>query len=126
MPGVLADRLRAPWTAIHVETSRTQRSSEAARDRIAECLRLAQRLGGEAVTVPATDVTQGLVDYAHDNNFTHIVIAKSHRSRWSELWRGSNTHRLIRRAGDIHVHVIAEPQRDLARGGQDTSRSARA
>ncbi len=110
-----ADRLRAPWTAIHVETSRTHRLDEAARDRIAECQRLAQRLGGEAVTVPATDVTQGLIDYAHDNNFTHVVIAKSRRSRWSELWRGSNTHRLIRRAGDIHVHVIAEPQREAGR-----------
>ncbi|HXO01150.1 MAG TPA: sensor histidine kinase KdpD, partial [Stellaceae bacterium] len=110
-----ADRLRAPWTAIHVETSRTHRLSEAARDRIADCQRLAQRLGGEAVTVPAADVTQGILDYARDNNFTHVVIAKSRRSRWSELWRGSNTHRLIRRAGDIHVHVIAEPQRD-ARG----------
>ena len=52
----LADRLRAPWTAIYVETSRTQRLSEAERDRIAECLRLAERLGGEAVTVPAADV----------------------------------------------------------------------
>ena len=116
---LIADRLRAPWTAIHVETSRTHRLSEAERDRIAECLRLAQRLGGDAASVPATDVTQGLVDYAHDNNFTHVVIAKSHRSRWSELWRGSNTHRLIRRAGDLHVHVIAEPNRDLARAGED-------
>jgi two-component system sensor histidine kinase KdpD len=116
---LIADRLRAPWTAINIETSRTHRLSEAARDRIADCLRLAQRLGGDAVTVPATDITQGLVDYAHDNNFTHVVIAKSHRSRWSELWRGSNTHRLIRRAGDLHVHVIAEPQRDPAHGAQD-------
>ena len=113
-----ADRLRAPWTAIHVETSRTHRLGEAARDRIAECQRLAQRLGGEAVTVPAADVTQGILDYAHDNNFTHVVIAKSRRSRWSELWRGSNTHRLIRRAGDIHVHVIAEPQLEAGRGGR--------
>jgi two-component system sensor histidine kinase KdpD len=109
---VFADRLHAPWTAIYVETSRTHRLDEAARDRISDCQRLAQRLGGEAVTVPAADVTQGLIDYARDNNFTHVVIAKSRRSPWSELWRGSNTHRLIRRAGDLHVHVIAEPHRD--------------
>jgi two-component system sensor histidine kinase KdpD len=107
---VFADRLHAPWTAIHIETSRTHRLTEAERDRISECQRLAQRLGGEAVTMPAADVTQGLIDYARDHNFTHIVIAKSRRSPWSEWWRGSNTHRLIRRAGDLHVHVIAEPQ----------------
>jgi two-component system sensor histidine kinase KdpD len=32
---VFADRLRAPWTAIYIETSRTHRLGEAARDRIA-------------------------------------------------------------------------------------------
>jgi len=108
----LADRLRAPWTAIHVETSRTHRMSEAQRDCIGECLRLAQRLGGDAVTVPAPDVTQGLLDYARDNNFTHLVICKSRRTRWSELWRGSATHKLIRRAADISIHVISEQQRE--------------
>jgi two-component system, OmpR family, sensor histidine kinase KdpD len=114
---LFADRLRAPWTAIHIETPASQRLGDAARDRLSECLRLAQQLGGEAVTVPAADATQGLIDYARANNFTHVVIAKSRRSRWSELWRGSNTHRLIRRAGDIHVHVIAEPQREAKSAG---------
>ena len=42
----MADTMRAPWTAIHVETSRTARLSEAEQDRIADALRLAQRLGG--------------------------------------------------------------------------------
>src|SRR6185437_732997 len=59
----LADRLHAPWTAIHVETSRTQRLSEAQRDLIADGLRLAERLGGEAMTVPAHDVSTGLLQY---------------------------------------------------------------
>ncbi len=104
----LADRLRAPWTAIHIETSRTQGLSEAERDRIADCLRQAERLGGEAVTVPSADVATGIIEYAQANNFTHIVIAKSRRPRWSEYLRGSVTHQLIRRAGDISIHVIAE------------------
>ncbi|MCC6914191.1 MAG: sensor histidine kinase KdpD [Rhodospirillaceae bacterium] len=104
----LADRLRASWTAVHVETSRSLRLSEPEKSRIAECLRLAEHLGAATVTLPAADVPGGVVDYAQSNNVTHIVIAKSNRSRWSELWRGSVTHQLIRRAGDISVHVIAE------------------
>ncbi len=104
----LADRLRAPWTAIHAETSRSHRLSEPERDRIAEGLRLAERLGGEAVTVPAAEVADAIIDYARANNFTHVVIAKSRRSRWSEWLRDSVTHRLIRYAGDISIHVIAE------------------
>ena len=104
----LADRLRAPWTAINIETSRTQRLDEKARDRIAESLRLAQGLGAVVVTIPATDVATGIVDYAEANNFTHIVIAKSRRSRWAEMLRGSVTYQVIRRAGDISVHVISD------------------
>ncbi|HEV2551958.1 MAG TPA: sensor histidine kinase KdpD [Stellaceae bacterium] len=118
----LADRLRAPWTAIYVETSRSQRLDDKERDRVAEWLRLAERLGGEPVTVPGADIGSGIIDYATENNCTHIVIAKSRRSRWSELLRGSTTYRLIRRAGDISVHVIAEPRAaaEPAAGGAST------
>src|SRR5262249_16022845 len=42
----LADRLHAPWTALHVETSRSLQFSEDERNRIADTLRLAQRLDG--------------------------------------------------------------------------------
>src|ERR1700743_1374938 len=38
----LADRLRASWTAVHVETGTSQ--SEAERDRVAQLLRLAERM----------------------------------------------------------------------------------
>ncbi|MBV9824694.1 MAG: sensor histidine kinase KdpD [Alphaproteobacteria bacterium] len=103
----LADRLHAPWTAIHIETSRVQRLDEEQRDRIAEVLRLAERLGGEAYTLPGQSVADGILQYARANNFTHVVIAKTRRPRWSEWLRGSVTHQLIRRAGDISVHVIA-------------------
>lgn len=119
----VADRLRAPWTAIHVETSRSLRLSEAEHDRIAGALRVAERLGGEAATVPGQDVAISLVEFARANNVTHIVIAKSGRTRWSELLHGSVTHRLIRLAGDISVHVIAEP-RIAETGGREAVRPA--
>ena len=115
----LADRLRAPWTAIHIETSRSLRLTEEQRDRVAESLRLAQRLGGDTVTVPGTDVAEGMLSYARANNFTHLVIAKSRRPRWSEWLRGSTTHHLIRQAGDISVHVIAEREEPSLTGHPD-------
>ena len=49
----VADRLQAPWTALSVETRRSLRLSEEERDRIADTLRLAERLGGESITVPS-------------------------------------------------------------------------
>ena len=44
-----ADRLRAPWAALHVETPRSAGMSEADKDRLAATLRLAEQLGGEAI-----------------------------------------------------------------------------
>ncbi len=48
----MADGLRVPWAAINVETAASARASEPERDRVAEVLRLAQRLGAEVVTIP--------------------------------------------------------------------------
>ena len=84
-------------------------SSEEQRDRIADTLRLAQALGGEAVTIPGGDrrIADDVIAYAQANNVTQIVIGKSTRSRWFEMLHGSVVHDLVRRSGNISVHVIA-------------------
>ena len=105
----LADRLRAPFIALAVETRRWATLSEPARDRIAETLRLAERLGGEAVTVPGIgeSIAEVVVAYAEAHNVTHIVVGKADRSRFFEILHGSVVHDLVRRSGAISVHVIA-------------------
>ena len=102
----IADRLRARWTAINVETSRSLRIGEAERNRIAEAMRLAERLGAETVSLPGQDVAETIADYARTHNFTHIIVAKRAGSRWLDLIRGSVTHQLIRNAGGANVHVM--------------------
>ena len=104
----LADRLHAAWTAVYVETPSAQHFSDAERDRVAEALRVAVRLGGQAITVPASNVADGVVDYAHANNFTHIVTSTTHRSWWATVLRRSTTYEIIRRAGGVSVHVVPE------------------
>jgi two-component system sensor histidine kinase KdpD len=103
----MADRLRAPWVALHVETARSLRLSEEQRDRIADTLRLGEQLGAQAVTVPGRDPADEIVRYAQAGNVTHIVIGKSSTSRLAQLLRGSVTQELIRCAGNISVHVVA-------------------
>jgi two-component system, OmpR family, sensor histidine kinase KdpD len=105
----LADRLHAPWTALYVETRRSLQLSEEERDRIAQTLRLAERLEGEAITMPAAArrIADDVLGFARKNNVTHIIIGKSTRSRWFEMLQGSVVHDLVRRAGNISVHVIA-------------------
>ncbi len=105
----LADRLHGPWTALHVESRRSLQLSEEERDRIADTLRLAQVLGGEAVTIPGSGrhIADDVIGYAKGHNVTQIVIGKSSRTRWFEIVHGSVVHDLVRRSGNISVHVIA-------------------
>jgi len=117
----LADKLRASWAAVYVETSRANGLSEAERDRVAESLRIAERLGGEAVTVPATNVADGILEYSRANNITQIVVSKSQRSWWSELLRHSPALDVIRRAGDIGVHVVPDQLTRAMKGPQASS-----
>ncbi|QAU45339.1 sensor histidine kinase [Bradyrhizobium guangzhouense] len=104
----LADRLHAPFTAISIETRRSLQLSDQERDRLADTLRLAESLGGEALTIPAVGrrIADDVINFAQGNNVTQIVIGKSTRSRWFEMTRGSVVHDLVRRAGNISVHVI--------------------
>src|SRR6202047_4862026 len=103
----VADRMQVPWTAIYVETARTQRLSDAERDRIADFLRLAERLGASTITIPGRNIAEEVLAYATGNNITQIVIGKSSRSRWFEMVHGSVVHDLVRRSGNVSVHVIA-------------------
>ncbi|HEY4200739.1 MAG TPA: sensor histidine kinase KdpD [Devosiaceae bacterium] len=103
----LADRMRAPWVALNIETVRTAGSSEADKDRLAASLRLAEQLGGDSLVLPGQDVATEIIRYASANNVTHIVIGKPHKPQWREFFQGSVSHDLIRHAGDISVHVIS-------------------
>src|SRR6188472_1209380 len=105
----LADRLHAPFTALCVETRRSLQWNEEERDRVADTLRLAEALGGEAMTVPGAgrSIADDLIGFAQANNVTQIIIGKSARSRWFEILHGSVVHDLVRRSGNISVHVIA-------------------
>ncbi|WHQ70274.1 sensor histidine kinase [Methylorubrum extorquens] len=103
----LADRLHAPWTALVVEGPRAASLSEAARDRVAEALRLANRLGGDAVTLPGgRRIADDILAYARAANVNHIVVGKATRSWIFELVNGSVVHDLVRRSGNISVHVV--------------------
>src|SRR3954452_12913263 len=99
----LADRLHGPWTALYVEGRRSLQLSEEERDRVADTLRLAESLGGEAVTVPSAGrrIADDVIRYAQTNNVTQIIIGKSSRSRWFEILHGSVVHELVRRSGHL-------------------------
>ena len=114
----MASRLRAPWVAVNVETNRSINLTEAQRDTIAATLRLAEQLGGEAITVPGRETSEEIMRYAAANNVTHIVIGGPKQPAWREWFQPSTASLLIRKAGDISVHVISgDDQRETSRRG---------
>ncbi|MBR0795217.1 sensor histidine kinase KdpD [Bradyrhizobium jicamae] len=119
----VSDRLHAPWTAISIETRRSLQLTDGERDSLADTMRLAEALGGEALTIPGVGrrIADDLINYAQANNVTQIIIGKSTRSRWFELARGSVVHDLVRRAGNISVSVIAGDEPPVAKAQVQTA-----
>jgi two-component system sensor histidine kinase KdpD len=122
----LADRLHGPWTAIYIESQRSAQLTDQQRDRIAETLRLSQTLGGDTVTIPGghRHIAEDVIEYAQANNITQIIIGKSTRSRVFEMINGSVVHDLVRKAGNISVHVIAGEDAPEERGAKQAPSGA--
>jgi len=119
----LADRLHAPWSAISIETRRSLQLTDEQRDRLADTLRLAEALGGEALTIPGVGrrIADDVMAFAQANNVTQIIIGKATRSWWFEIIRGSVVHDLVRRAGNISVNVIAGDELPVAKSAVQTA-----
>jgi two-component system, OmpR family, sensor histidine kinase KdpD len=118
----LADQLHAPWTAINVETATGGRARPQARDSIAAAMRLAEVLGAETVVIPGPNVADTIIEHARANNITHIIVGKSRRGHWRDLFGRSVTRQVIDRAGGINIHVIEAPPAQA----QPTDTAARA
>lgn len=102
----IADALRAPWTALHVETPRAQQFGEEERRRLAAALNLASQLGASVVSVPADSAIEGIKSYVAEARATQLIVGKSARSRWFELRHGSVVDRLVRETPGVAVHVL--------------------
>ena len=102
----LADALRAPWTALHIETPRTGALAPDDRTRLNQSMALAAQLGGATATIPAQTVVEGLSAYAGEARATQIVVGKSSRPWWFEVRHGSVVDQLVRNLTDVAVHVL--------------------
>ncbi|MFC0205732.1 DUF4118 domain-containing protein [Novosphingobium soli] len=126
----MADALKAPWSAVHIETRRDRQFDDDDRRRLADTLALASRLGASTASIPAVDVAEGLRGFAREARATQIVIGKSARSWLFERRHGSVVDRLVRTLGDVAIHVLpaapasAEPRRRPSRRGIDWGRPA--
>jgi two-component system sensor histidine kinase KdpD len=104
-----ADRLAAPWYALHFENARTQRLGAPAQERIVQTLRLAETMGAETLTLPGSrKIADELLAWAREHNITRIVIAKRRRPRWYAWLHGSIVGELVRSASGIELQIVAD------------------
>jgi len=101
----LADLMDAPWMAVTVERPGAQ-LDDGARKRLDDALALARTLGAETETLAGNDIPAELLRFAKFENVTQIVIGRSHGKFFSELFRRSLPHELVRRAQDIAIHLV--------------------
>ena len=112
----LADALRAPWTAVHIETPRSAAFTDVENIQLADALHLAAQLGGQVATVPAESVLEGLKNFTAQARATQLIVGKSIRSRWFELRHGSIVDRLVRETPGLAVHVLPTTPAPVPRG----------
>ncbi len=120
----LASGMKAPWSAVYIETPGEDAYARENRERIWQELRLAENMGAEVATITGTSVSDALVEYALRHNITKIVVGKPAKSRLRELLRPPIVDQIIRKSGHIDVYVVSIGPTDRKNGLQTRSKEA--
>jgi two-component system sensor histidine kinase KdpD len=108
----MADRYRTELLAVAVATPRWASASPEQKRALEDNLRFAEDLGAEVVRVQGSDVAKALMQVAHDKNVGSIIIGHSRHGRLHEIVRGSIVLNLLRSAGNVDVHVVADREQE--------------
>lgn len=98
----------APWSVVHVERPSGSRSDPRSAGRLSEAFKLAEQLGARPVTLSSDDIVRAVLDHAHRNNITQIVIGKTRGGRFSEWTGRALATELLRKAQGVAIHVVTE------------------
>ncbi|MCK6419227.1 MAG: universal stress protein, partial [Alphaproteobacteria bacterium] len=93
---------QTPWIALHVESMTDVLFSDKQRDNIDGALRLADELGGEAVTIRGgANIADDIIAFTRSRNATRILIGRSNRSDISDMLFPSVSRQLVIKAKDF-------------------------
>src|SRR5277367_3533378 len=104
----IAGRLATNWYAVYVETpdSDHRHGDPEAFARLEEYERMARELGARVVTLKGKSVAETLIDFAQQENISHVVFGQSARSRFDILLRGSIINRFLAEMRETTVQVV--------------------
>ncbi len=106
----LGTSVHAELFALFVESDRQIARLEEDRERVEEALRMAERLGMETARRAGRDIVAEILAFAQSRNITLIIVGKPIKQRWKEILYGSVVDELVRRSGDISVHVLTSEE----------------
>ncbi len=113
----VAQRRHLPWSAVHVDDGQTL--DEQARTRLQTAQQLAERLGGEVVSLRAGEVARTLLQHAAERRASLVMVGQSRRRWWRHLLGGGVGARLLREGHGLEISVLDDsertPEKPLAR-----------
>lgn len=108
----MADYLGANCFAVSVVPLRDHnRLPKQDRDALEKHLNFARNLHIETRILEGDDAAETIVDFARRNQITHILLSRRNRSSWSRLFGTDLILRVVRKAKDIRVIIVAERRR---------------
>jgi two-component system sensor histidine kinase KdpD len=102
----IAQRARGELLVVHVREGHDRDAPW-----LQDVARLTRDLGGTFDVIDSDEPVDSVLGFAYRQFVTQILVGEPLRSRWQELLRGSFVDRLIRKATNIDIHVIARRER---------------
>ena len=104
----MADYLGADCFAVSVTPRDPERLSKQEREAIEKHLNFARNLHIETRILEGDDAAESIVDFARRNEITQIVLSRYDHTSWTHLFEGDLTMRIVQKAKDIRVIIVAE------------------
>jgi two-component system sensor histidine kinase KdpD len=109
-----AGRLNTDWFVVYVETPEeapNRIDAEAQRHLLANIER-ARELGAEVVRLQARDPVPAIIDFARSHGVSTIIIGRSHRPWWRQLFGRSIPIRLVNQSAGFDIHIVSLSDED--------------
>lgn len=104
----VAQRRHLPWSAVHVDDGQTL--DEQSRARLQSAQQLAERLGGEAVSLRAGEVARTLVQHAIERRASVVLVGQSRRHWRRRVFGGGVASRLLREGHGLEISVLDDSE----------------
>jgi two-component system sensor histidine kinase KdpD len=103
----IAERRGAPWSVAFVDTGAAL--DPARRERLDAAMRLAERLGGEAIILRGHVIADELLAHADREGVGQIILGRTRERPIARLLGISLTQQLLRRGAHMELTIIATP-----------------